>query len=121
MDVAVVNLAEKARRINELHAYKVVAQMNDYHFKMVKAKREFIWHRHIDTDEVFMVVKGKLRIDLREKALHLTEGEMVVIPKGLEHKPSCEEECAVLLIEPAGTLNTGDAGGAMTDTKLEWI
>lgn len=116
-----VNLEEKARKITELHAYKVVAQMNDYHFKMVKAKREFIWHRHPETDEVFMVVHGKLRIDLREKTLRLSEGEMVVIPKGVEHRPSCGQECTILLIEPAGTLNTGDAGGELTDTKLEWI
>ena len=104
MDGAVVNLAEKARSIQELHAYKIVAQMNDYHFKMVKAKREFIRHRRAKTDEVFMII----------------EGEMVVIPKGVEHKPSCGEDCTVLLIEPAGTLNTVDAGGASTDTKLEW-
>jgi len=121
MAISVINLEEKARKITELHAYKLVAQMNDYHFKLVKAKREFIWHRHPETDEVFMIVEGRLRIDLRDKSLELRKGEMVVIPRGVEHKPSCEEECAVLLIEPAGTLNTGSAGGSLTDTTLEWI
>jgi mannose-6-phosphate isomerase-like protein (cupin superfamily) len=121
MDITVVNLKEKSRKIRELHSYKLVAQMNDYHFKLVRAKREFVWHRHPETDEVFMVVQGHLRIDLRYEILNLGEGDMVVIPKGVEHKPVCEEECTVLLIEPAGTLNTGDAGGVLTDTDLEWI
>jgi len=121
MDISVINLEEKSRKIKELHAYKLVARMNDYHFKLVKAKREFIWHRHAETDEVFMVIEGHLRIDLRDKTLNLKKGEMVVIPKGVDHKPSCNEECTVLLIEPAGTLNTGDAGGSLTDTTLEWI
>ena len=121
MDIAVVNLKEKSKKIKELHSYKLVAQMNDYHFKLVKAQREFVWHKHPETDEVFMVIQGDLRIDLRDKVLNLGEGEMVVIPKGVEHKPVCEEECTVLLIEPAGTLNTGDRGGELTDTDLEWI
>jgi mannose-6-phosphate isomerase-like protein (cupin superfamily) len=121
MDIAVVNLKEKSRKIQQLHSYKIVARMNDYYFKMVKAKREFIWHKHPETDEVFMVVRGSLEIDLREQTLKLQEGELTVIPKGVEHKPVCREECTVLLIEPAGTLNTGDAGGALTDTSLEWI
>ena len=121
VDIAVINLEEKALKIEELHSYKIVAQMNDYHFKLVKAKREFIWHKHPETDEVFIVIDGNLRIDLREKTLNLTKGEMVVIPKGIEHKPSCDEECTILLIEPAETVNTGDAGGDLTDTALEWI
>jgi len=121
MDISVINFEEKSRKIKELHAYKLVAQMNDYHFKLVKAKREFVWHSHAETDEVFLVIEGHLRIDLRDKPLNLKKGEMVVIPKGVEHKPSCKEECTVLLIEPAGTLNTGDAGGSLTDTTLEWI
>lgn len=121
MDVSVINFKEKALKIKELHSYKLVAQMNDYHFKLVKAKREFIWHKHPETDEVFMVIEGNLQIDLRDKTLNLNKGEMVVVPKGMEHKPVCKEECTVLLIEPAGTLNTGDAGGELTDTDLEWI
>lgn len=121
MNISVINFAEKFEKIRELHSYKVVAQMNNYYFKMVRVKREFIWHRHPETDEVFMVFDGTLSIELREKILILRKGEMAVIPKGVEHKPFCDEECKVLLIEPAATANTGDAGGNLTDTKLEWI
>lgn len=120
-DISVVNIEDKFGKFRDLHSYKVIAQMNDYHFKLIRVKREFIWHKHPETDEVFMVIDGNLRIDLRDKALNLKKGEMVVIPKGVEHKPSCTEECKVLLVEPVGTVNTGDAGGALTDMKVEWI
>jgi len=119
--VEVVNFKQKFSKLEELHSYKVIAQMNDYYFKIVKAKREFIWHSHPETDEVFVVIKGNLKIDLRDKTLNLNKGDMVVIPKGVEHKPSCKEECHVILIEPAATVNTGDAGGNLTDTQIEWI
>ncbi len=121
MSIGVINFEEKFGKFQELHSYKVIAQMNDYLFKLMRVKRDFIWHKHPETDEVFVVFEGSLRIDLRDKSLVLKKGDMAVIPKGVEHKPSCSEECKVLLIEPAGTLNTGDAGGALTDTNLEWI
>lgn len=121
MSIQIVNFEEKFSRIKELHEYKLVAQMNDYHFKLVKMKREFIWHSHPETDEVFIVIDGDMEIELRDKTLCLKKGEMVVIPKGIEHKPSSREECKILLIEPAGTINTGNAGGDLTDTKIEWI
>ena len=121
MDISVVNFEDKFAKIRELHAYKVVAQMNDNHFKLVRMKREFIWHKHPETDETFIVLDGELKIALRDKVLILKAGEMVVIPKGVEHKPSCTEECRLMLIEPADTVNTGDAGGGLTDTNLEWI
>lgn len=121
MDITAINFEEKFRKIKEQHSYKIVAQMNNYHFKLVRMQREFIWHKHSDTDEVFMVIDGNLQINLRGKTVTLKKGEMVVIPKGVEHKPSCKEECKILLIEPAGTLNTGDAQGNLTDTHLEWI
>lgn len=121
MAIAVVNIEEKFRKIDELHAYKIIARMNGYHFKLVRMKREFIWHKHPETDEVFMVIDGRLRIELRDQTLTLTRGEMAVVPKGVEHKPSCGEECRILLIEPADTVNTGDAGGELTDTAAEWI
>jgi mannose-6-phosphate isomerase-like protein (cupin superfamily) len=120
-DISVVNIEEKFGKFHDLHSYKIIAQMNEYHFKLMRVKREFIWHKHSETDEVFMVIDGNLRIDLRDKTLHLKKGEMVVIPRGMEHKPSCTEECKVMLIEPVGTVNTGDVGGKLTDTKLEWI
>jgi mannose-6-phosphate isomerase-like protein (cupin superfamily) len=121
MGISVINFQEKFGKIHELHSYKIIAQMNDYHFKVVRARREFIWHKHPETDEVFVVIDGNLQIDLRGQTLYLSKGEMVVLPKGIEHKPSCTEECRILLIEPAGTVNTGDAGGEMTETDLEWI
>jgi mannose-6-phosphate isomerase-like protein (cupin superfamily) len=119
--IPVVNFAEKYAKIKELHSYKVIAQMNDYQFKLVRMQREFIWHSHPDTDEVFVVIEGNLKIDLHNETLNLKKGEMVVIPKNVDHKPSCREECKILLIEPAGTVNTGSAGGALTDNALEWI
>ena len=121
VDISVVNFEEKFSKIQEFHSYKIIAQMNNYQFKLVRMKREFIWHKHPETDETFMVIDGKLQIDLREKTLHLSKGEMVVIPKGVEHKPSSKEECKILLIEPASTINTGDSGGDLTDTEAEWI
>jgi mannose-6-phosphate isomerase-like protein (cupin superfamily) len=121
MNIRVVNLEEKSRSIMELHKYKLVAELNDYQFKMVKAKREFVWHSHPETDEVFFVVEGGMRLAFRDKTFDLRKGELIVVPKGVEHKPICETECTVMLIEPKGTRNTGNAGGPLTDTELEWI
>jgi mannose-6-phosphate isomerase-like protein (cupin superfamily) len=121
MEIKVVNLEKKFEKIKEMHSYKVIVQMNNYYFKLVRAKRAFIWHQHPETDEVFMVIDGKLTIELRDKTLTLKKLEMVVIPKGVEHKPSCDEECNLLLIEPTDTINTGSLRSDLTDTKLEWI
>lgn len=121
MEIKVVNFEEKFGKIKELHSYKVIAQMNNYYFKLVRMQREFIWHKHPETDEVFMVIDGNLTIELRDKNLHLKKLEFVVIPKGVEHKPSCDEECKILLIEPTETINTGNIRSQLTDTKLEWI
>ncbi len=121
MEIKVVNIKGKADLITELHRYKVIAEMNDYYFKLVKAKREFVLHQHPETDEVFITVQGQFKIALRDKVINLSEGDMVVIPKGVEHKPICEEECCVMLIEPKATINTGNTGGVLTDMELEWI
>lgn len=121
MEISVVNIEEKFNLVDGLHRYKAVARMNDYLFKIVRMKREFIWHSHPETDEVFFVVDGEMRIDLRDRALVLRKGEMVSIPAGVEHKPSSAEECHVMLIEPEATVNTGNAGGALTDNDIEWI
>jgi mannose-6-phosphate isomerase-like protein (cupin superfamily) len=121
MEIRVVNLEEKARLIDDLHKYKLVAELNDYQFKMVKAKREFVWHSHAETDEVFFVVEGKMKLAFRDKEFDLTKGELIVVPKGVEHKPICKTECTVMLIEPKGTVNTGSTGGQLNDTELEWI
>ena len=121
MEIKVINFEEKFSKFSEQFSYKIIAQMNNHHFKLVRSFGDFIWHRHTETDEVFIVIDGNYQIDLRGKSLYLKAGDMVVIPKGVEHKPYAEEECKVLLIEPAGTLNTGDAGGELTKTDLEWI
>lgn len=121
MEIRVVNLEEKANLIEQLHKYKLIAELNDYQFKLVKAKREFVWHSHIETDEVFFVVQGEMKLAFRDRVFDVRKGEMLVVPKGVEHKPICENECTVMLIEPKGTINTGNAGGNLTDTDLEWI
>lgn len=121
MDMRVVNLEEKAGLIEDLHKYKLIAQVNAMQFKLVKAKRTFVWHSHEDTDELFFLVEGRMILETRDKAFHLSKGELIVVPKGVEHRPVCDTECTIMLVEPAGTVNTGNAGGAMTDTDLEWI
>ncbi|MGA9097873.1 MAG: cupin domain-containing protein [Methanotrichaceae archaeon] len=121
MKIRVVNLEEKASQIKELHKYKLIAELNDYQFKLVKAKREFVWHSHEETDELFFVVEGKMQLALRDRIFDLHKGELIVVPRGTEHKPICETECTVVLVEPKGTLNTGSTVGPLTDTDLERI
>ncbi|OGN93859.1 MAG: cupin [Chloroflexi bacterium RBG_13_50_10] len=121
MEIKVINFEEKFSKFTEQRSLKIIAQINNYHFKIERFFGDFIWHSHPETDEVFIVFDGDLQIDLRDKSLHLKAGDMVVIPKGVEHKPYAKEECKMMLIEPAGTLNTGDAGGELTKTDLEWI
>ena len=116
-----ISIKQKADLITELHAYKVIAQMNDYYFKLVKAKREFVWHHHPETDEVFFAVEGSFKLAFRDDTIEMNEGDMIVVPKGVDHKPICEKECCVMLIEPKETVNTGNTGGDHTDTSLEWI
>jgi mannose-6-phosphate isomerase-like protein (cupin superfamily) len=116
-----INTAEKLARFSEHWSPKIIAQMNNYHFKLVKLQGEFVWHSHADTDEVFMVIDGEMSIHFRDGAVALRAGEMYVVPKGVEHKPEAEKECSLMLIEPAGTVNTGDAGGEMTAEDDVWI
>ncbi len=121
MEIKVINPVQKAGLIKDLHEYRRVALMNDYEFKLVRVQREFIWHKHPETDEVFMAIEGGFEIHLRDKTLVLAQGDMVVIPKNVEHKPVCKDLCTIMLIEPKGTVNTGDAGGDLTDTTVETI
>ena len=95
--------------------------MNDYQFKVVKIKGEFIWHNHTDTDETFLVIEGEMIIKFKDNKVKLSKGEMYVVPRGVEHKPYAEEECKILIIEPKGVINTGDAGGDLTVDKETWI
>lgn len=116
-----INLARKFAMFDEQWAPKVVAEMNDYQFKIVKLEGDFIWHDHKDTDETFIVIDGTLRIDFRDGAVVVSAGEMFVVPKGVEHKPYAEREVKLLLIEPRGVPNTGDAGGARTAENDVWV
>jgi len=116
-----INFRQKFGLFDEQWQPKVVAEMNNYQFKVVKLQGDFIWHDHQDTDETFVVIDGVLRIDFRDGAVTLSAGEMFVVPKGVEHKPYAEHEVKVLLIEPAGVLNTGHAGGERTARNDVWI
>lgn len=104
-----INLAEKLGRIREHWSPKIVAELNGQEVKLVKLRGEFVWHRHEREDELFLVLKGRLRMELRDRTLVLGPGELVVVPRGVEHRPWADEEVELLLFEPAGTLNTGDA------------
>src|SRR5579864_9040647 len=116
-----INLGKKFALFDEQWQPKVVAEMNDYQFKIVKLQGDFIWHDHKDTDETFMVIEGELRIDFRDDTVRVAAGEMFVVPKGVEHKPYAEKEVKLLLIEPRGVRNTGDAGGERTAANDVWI
>jgi mannose-6-phosphate isomerase-like protein (cupin superfamily) len=109
-----VNLAEKLALFDERWQPKIVGRYNDNDLRVVKVKGEFVWHRHDDTDDFFLVVKGHLTIQLRDRNVELGAGELYVVPRGVEHCPRADREAWVLLIEPAGTVNTGDAGGPLT-------
>jgi mannose-6-phosphate isomerase-like protein (cupin superfamily) len=116
-----VNFAEKLSRINEHWSPRVVAEMNDYQFKVVKIEGDFIWHDHSETDEAFLVLEGQLRIDFRDGFVTLGPGEMFVVPKGTEHKPYAASEVKLLLIEPRGVLNTGGEDSDRTAQNDLWI
>ena len=121
MELKAISFEEKLSKFAEHWSPKIIAQMNDYHFKVVKFKGEFVWHSHHDTDEVFIVLDGEMSIAFREGSVDLKAGEMFVVPRGAEHKPFADKECRAMLVEPAGTLNTGDAGGEMTASDNVWI
>jgi mannose-6-phosphate isomerase-like protein (cupin superfamily) len=116
-----INFAKKFQLFDEQWKPKVVAEMNDYQFKIVKLQGDFVWHDHPETDETFIVLDGELRIDFRDGSVHVRSGEMFVVHKGVEHKPYAEREVKLLLIEPRGVLNTGHAGGDRTAENDLWI
>lgn len=121
MQKEVVNIKEKFSKFSEQWSPKIIAQMNNYQFKIARVEGDFVWHDHKDTDEVFIVIEGKLRIDFRKGNVVLNEGEMFVVPQGIEHKPFAEKECKILLVEPASTLNTGDVKNKQTTEKDAWL
>jgi mannose-6-phosphate isomerase-like protein (cupin superfamily) len=116
-----VNLKDKFAKFSEQWSPRIIAQMNDYHFKIAKVQGEFVWHAHPETDEVFILLKGRLELQFRDGSVVLTEGEMFVVPKGVEHKPVAEDECHILLVEPAGTVNTGEIVNERTAANDVWI
>ncbi|GJG97948.1 cupin domain-containing protein [Cupriavidus pauculus] len=116
-----INFAEKLSRFSDHWQPRVIAEMNDYQFKIVKIEGDFIWHRHADTDETFIVLEGQLRIDFRDGHVMVNAGEMYVVPKGVEHKPMAQAEVRMLLIEPRGVVNTGEEGGERTAQNDLWI
>lgn len=120
MKFETINFQEKFIKFTEQWSPKIIAQLNDIQFKLVKVEGDFTWHDHRDTDEVFIVLEGQLRIDYRNGSVTLNEGEMHVVKKGVEHKPFAAKECKMLLVEPVGIINTGDTSGDQT-AKNEWI
>jgi mannose-6-phosphate isomerase-like protein (cupin superfamily) len=116
-----VNLAEKLSLFDERWSPQIVGELNGQHVKLVKLLGEFVWHHHDEEDELFLVVKGRFRMEYRDREEWIEEGEFVVVPRGVEHRPVAEEEAHVMLFEPAPTLNTGSAGGGMTVAELDRI
>jgi mannose-6-phosphate isomerase-like protein (cupin superfamily) len=121
MDYHAINFSNKFAKIDEYWSPRIVARMNDDHLKLVKIQGEFVWHSHSETDEVFIVLDGEMAIEFRDGTVTLRTGEMYVVPKGVEHKPIAKQECRILLVEPAGTINTGNAGGTLTAPDDVWV
>ncbi len=121
MKIEAINFKDKFEKFSEQWSPRVIAEMNDYQFKLVKVESEFVWHDHPDTDEAFIVIEGVLIIEFRDGSVTLESGEMFVIPKGIEHKPSAEQECKILIIEPKGVINTGDVNSGLTAQNDVWI
>jgi mannose-6-phosphate isomerase-like protein (cupin superfamily) len=121
MQTRAINLREKLAKIGEQWSPRVVAEMNDYQFKLVKLQGEFVWHQHKDTDEVFLVLAGEMEIGFRDRDVTLRAGELFVVPRGVEHITRAKDECHLMLIEPRGVPNTGDAGGERTAPNDVWV
>ncbi len=116
-----INIGEKLALFADHWNPRVVGALNGQHVKLVKLLGDFVWHKHDTEDEMFFVLDGMLKMEFRDKTVELQKNEMIIIPKGVEHRPVAEKEVAVMLVEPASTLNTGDTRGDLTREKLEWI
>ena len=121
MSPKAINLNAKFDSFDDRWSPRVIAELNDYQFKLVKAEGEFVWHSHADTDEAFVVVEGTQEIEFRDHTVTLTAGEMIKVPKGAEPRPIAREECKIMLLEPGGVVNTGDTGGGLTAENDVWI
>ena len=116
-----INIKSKFKLFYDKWSPKVIAEMNDYQFKLVKIKGDFIWHSHQNTDEVFIVIKGKMYIEFDDRMVKLKEGDLFVVSKEENHRPFAKEECEILIIEPKGVLNTGDEYNKLTSKNDVWI
>ena len=116
-----INLNSKFDKFHEHWSPNIIAEMNDYQFKLVKIKNEFIWHQHEHTDEVFIVIEGKIGIEFENETIEINEGEMIVIPKGKQHRPFAKQEAKIMLIEPRGVVNTGNIESEITAPSDQWI
>ena len=116
-----INIKQKLELFSEHWSPKIISELNDYQIKLVKIKDSFVWHSHEDTDELFLVIEGSMKIEFKEETIELNEGEMYVVPKGVTHKTYAENECKVMLVEPTGVINTGEAGGDLTAPNDVWI
>tara|TARA_B100001540_G_C15314515_1_gene420744 strand:+ start:112 stop:474 length:363 start_codon:yes stop_codon:yes gene_type:complete len=116
-----INFNSKFDKFHEHWSPKIIAEMNDYQFKLVKIKNEFIWHQHEHTDEVFIVIEGKIGIEFENETIEINEGEMIVIPKGKQHRPFAKQEAKIMLIEPKGVVNTGNIESEITAPSDQWI
>jgi mannose-6-phosphate isomerase-like protein (cupin superfamily) len=116
-----INLAEKFAAFDDHWSPKIVARINDIDVKLVKVRGDFVWHRHEDTDEFFLVHRGRVIIEMRDGDVLLNAGECFVVPRGVKHRPRADAECELLLLEPVGTINTGDARGNLTALGDPWI
>ena len=116
-----INFNDKLQKFTSLWTPKVIAELNNYQFKLAKIQGEFVWHSHEETDEAFIVIRGSMQIELRDRTVDLQEGEMFIVPKNVEHRPCAQNECHILLIEPQGVVNTGETKGDLTAPNDEWI
>ena len=116
-----INFQDKFQMFSDHWSPKVIAEMNDYQFKLARLKGDFVWHNHMETDEVFIVIEGKMKIEFRDKTVLLKEGEMYVVPRGIYHKPFANEECKIMLVEPKGIVNTGSTTSDLTSENDVWI
>jgi len=120
-DLKPIRFKDKLSLFSDHWSPRVIAEMNDYQFKLAKVEGEFVWHQHDDTDEVFVILDGELDIEFKEKTVHLQTGEMLVVPRGVPHRPVAQSECQILLIEPRGVVNTGEADSDLTAERDVWI
>ena len=116
-----INFKSKFDKFNDHWSPKVIAEMNDYQFKLAKIKDDFIWHEHNDTDEAFIVISGVIWIEFKDETIQINTGEMIVVPKGTKHRPYATEEAQIMLVEPKGVVNTGDIESDLTALNDQWV